>query len=739
MAKTRPKLLTLESLTMSKNDDHFSHLGSALSTTAAAIFGAQNLEDTILSYSSPYKRVLHKAMTNLGSEGAVVNFKGRNHSETGSFQSLRSTNGKTFFQNKFADSKTSFKVLSYLSDDQLSDIPNEFDGTNLSLSKRLLTQDGESNGKSSKRKGQRAEPTLFQGFEASLPVINETLHGEDKLLKNEEDFKTIDQYPHGHLDKPETDQNDFNDQFTLPHGIDPKRITDSYSLSFLKNVSSGVIDNLDLLEIQKKVAASEIRELDYKLERLKFMRELVFKRIAKIEQNELFLENNLNIAKDRISFLQEYGLQKDEHDAHEERKENEDDATTDHPPYFLDRDEGQPQDMTESTLNVHQSNENSTLETDMNVTSPMLSKSIYQKLKVKDEKPSKKLHEFYNDKHKKHRKTYPTLQQYYTRGSQISSFPNAHDESIICLDFDVPFGTLATAGHLDHSVKLWNLSKKKQVGQMTGHHASINCMQLDHHYNMLITGGRDAVLKLWDLSLAYQLYQEDTEFAAHSEESCVYTFDSHVDEITALSFNSGHLVSGSQDRTLRQWDLTTGKCVQTIDISFASRGQPSNSLASSSLLSPVVEAPVVGSLQCFDAALATGTKDGVVRLWDMRSGKTIRSLEGHTDAITSLKFDSRNLVTGSLDRSIRIWDLRTGTLADAFAYESPVLALDFDLQDIVAAVGENGVKVFDRESEKHWVCAQSEEENASISQFVKYKNGYLIEGRSNGEVNAWAI
>ncbi|CAR27666.1 ZYRO0D03828p [Zygosaccharomyces rouxii] len=726
---------------MSNHDDHFSHLGSALSTTAAAIFGAQNLEDTILSYSSPYKRVLHKAMTNLGSEGAVVNFRGRKDRGTGSFQSLSSNNGKEFFQNKFADSKTSFKVLSYLSDDQLRDIPSEFDGTNLSLSKKLLTQNGEPNSKSNKKKGQKTEPTLFQGFEASLPVINETLHSENKLLKNDEDSKTIDQHPHRHHHggKPEMDQNEFNDQFTLPQGVEPERITNSYSLSFLKSVSSGVIDNLDLLEIQKKVAASEIRELDYKLERLKFMRELAFKRIAKIEQNELFLENNLNVARDRISFLQEYGLQKEEDDIDEERKENEDEDIIDNPQHSLDEDGNRPQDIAESPLNVHKSNENHGLETEANANSPMLSKSVYQKLKVKDEKPSKKLHEFYNDKHKKHRKTYPTLQQYYTRGSQISSFPKSHDESIICLDFDVPFGTLATAGHLDHSIKLWNLSKKNQVGQMTGHHASINCMQLDNQYNMLISGGRDAVLKLWDLSLAYQLYQEDTEFASNSEEACVYTFDSHLDEITALSFDSGHLVSGSQDRTLRQWDLSTGKCVQTIDISFASRGQSTSSLASSSLLSPVVEAPVVGALQCFDAALATGTKDGIVRLWDMRSGKTIRSLEGHTDAITTLKFDSRNLVTGSLDRSIRIWDLRTGTLADAFAYESPVLELDFDLQDIVAAVGENGVKVFDRENDKHWVCAQSEEEDASISQFVKYKNGYLIEGRSNGDVNAWAI
>ncbi|AQZ17210.1 MDV1 (YJL112W) and CAF4 (YKR036C) [Zygosaccharomyces parabailii] len=703
------------------NDEHLSQLGTALSTTAAALFGSQSLEDTILSYSSPYKRVLHQAMTNLGSDGAVVNVKGRRDTGAGSFQRLRSTNGKSFFKSRFADSKTSFKVLSYLSDDQLRDIPGEFDGTNLSLSKKLLTQDSEAS--KSKKKNSKTEPTLFQGFEASLPVINETLDNGGKST-DAESLKTIDN--ESHKDTPGGDSVGFNDQFTLPHGLNPDRITDSYSIQFLKGFTGEVADNLDLLEIQKKVAASEIRELDYKLEKLKFMRELVFKRIAKIEQNELFLESNLNVAKDRISFLQEYGLEKEE----DENDEEEQDFVE--PESSEEVKAGEQSEMAPKILYSEPDDES-----DLN--SPMLSKSVYQKLKVTEEKPSKKLHEFYSDKHKKHRKTYPTLQQYYSRGSQISSFKNAHDESIICLDFDVPFGTLATAGHMDHSIKLWDLSKKKKVGQMTGHHASISCMQLDNQYNMVITGGRDAVLKLWNLTLAYQLYQEDSDLASNSESACVYTFDSHVDEITALSFDSGHLVSGSQDRTFRQWDLSTGKCVQTIDVSFACRGASGKSLASSSLLSPVAETPVIGALQCFDAALATGTKDGVVRLWDLRSGKIIRSLEGHTDAITTLKFDSRNLITGSLDRSVRIWDLRTGALADAFAFESSVLNLDFDLQNIVTAVGENGIKVFDRDSDKHWVCGKQEEDEAPTSQFVKYKNGYMVEGRSNGDVNTWAI
>ena len=69
---------------------------------------------------------------------------------------------------------------------------------------------------------------------------------------------------------------------------------------------------------------------------------------------------------------------------------------------------------------------------------------------------------------------------------------------------------------------------------------------------------------------------------------------------------------------------------------------------------PDASADFVGALQCFDAALACGTADGMVRLWDLRSGQVHRSLVGHTGPVTCLQFDDVRLVTGSLDRSIRV-------------------------------------------------------------------------------------
>ena len=136
------------------SSDHFAQFGKALSTTASALFGSQSMEDTILSYSSPYKKLLHQTITNSGSDTALMKMNGTERSfkrsKNSSFQDLYSaTNGKSFFSNRFSNSKTSFQVLSYLSDDMLYDVPT---GENKDpRNKKLLTENGEKSKKKKKK------------------------------------------------------------------------------------------------------------------------------------------------------------------------------------------------------------------------------------------------------------------------------------------------------------------------------------------------------------------------------------------------------------------------------------------------------------------------------------------------------------------------------------------------------------------------------------------------------------
>src|SRR5262249_14808727 len=61
----------------------------------------------------------------------------------------------------------------------------------------------------------------------------------------------------------------------------------------------------------------------------------------------------------------------------------------------------------------------------------------------------------------------------------------------------------------------------------------------------------------------------------------------------------------------------------------------------------------------------TGSKDRTVRLWDLATGKELAHLLGHSGAVTHLAFssDGKHLVSASSDPTDRVvswWDLATG-------------------------------------------------------------------------------
>ena len=58
----------------------------------------------------------------------------------------------------------------------------------------------------------------------------------------------------------------------------------------------------------------------------------------------------------------------------------------------------------------------------------------------------------------------------------------------------------------------------------------------------------------------------------------------------------------------------------------------------------------------------SGAYDGSVVLWDLSSGKQIKTLNGHADWVISLAFapDGKKALTGSKDGLLIYWDLERG-------------------------------------------------------------------------------
>lgn len=66
--------------------------------------------------------------------------------------------------------------------------------------------------------------------------------------------------------------------------------------------------------------------------------------------------------------------------------------------------------------------------------------------------------------------------------------------------------------------------------------------------------------------------------------------------------------------------------------------------------------------------LLVGSEDRVARIFDMKSGKLIKELKGHTGEVSGAAFlpDGKRALTGGADRSLRVWDVESAKELRAF-------------------------------------------------------------------------
>jgi WD40 repeat protein len=57
--------------------------------------------------------------------------------------------------------------------------------------------------------------------------------------------------------------------------------------------------------------------------------------------------------------------------------------------------------------------------------------------------------------------------------------------------------------------------------------------------------------------------------------------------------------------------------------------------------------------------LASGSADKTIKLWNLETGKQIRTLNGHSEGVMSVSFspDGKTLAPGSWDKTIKLWNL----------------------------------------------------------------------------------
>lgn len=151
-----------------------------------------------------------------------------------------------------------------------------------------------------------------------------------------------------------------------------------------------------------------------------------------------------------------------------------------------------------------------------------------------------------------------------------------------------------------------------------------------------------------------------------------------LDLIQSLAFNpDASLLASGGYRTIKLWRRTSGE--QMLDI---------DKLAAESPLAVSADGKVA----------AVADVNATIRLFDPATGRTIKSLAGHSDRVTSLEFDSAGklLCSGSADRSVRLWSVAEGKFLGRIDLAGPVVAavlVDSGKQVAAAITGDSKIVV----------------------------------------------
>ena len=131
------------------------------------------------------------------------------------------------------------------------------------------------------------------------------------------------------------------------------------------------------------------------------------------------------------------------------------------------------------------------------------------------------------------------------KGHAGVNLPNKADISILALAFS-PDGKIIASGCIDNTVQLWDTEKGSKLATLRGHKGWVTALAFSADGKTLASGDANKAIKIWDVDS----YKERKTLLGHKNTICTLTF---APEGTSLY--SGCLASGSNDGTIRFWDL----------------------------------------------------------------------------------------------------------------------------------------------------------------------------------------
>ncbi|KAJ3054425.1 snoRNA-binding rRNA-processing protein [Rhizophlyctis rosea] len=216
-------------------------------------------------------------------------------------------------------------------------------------------------------------------------------------------------------------------------------------------------------------------------------------------------------------------------------------------------------------------------------------------------------------------------------------------------------GKLLVAGDATGLIQLFDLSSRAILRTLEGHDSAVHVARFSPNYNQILSASDDRTVRIWDVP----------------SQTATSTFTSHTDHIRTAQIsptNSNLILSGSYDHTIRLFDLRTNTEVMSMSH----------------------DAPVESILVYPGGSLMASAGGNTVKIWDLLGGgRVLQTLSNHQKTITCMAFDGNasRLLTGSLDHHVKVYNVQDYKVTYSSKYPAPVQSIAVSPNDTHLVVG----------------------------------------------------